>query len=205
MLEFIAGVTLSIIIGRLIFRRPPSYFRLSSLIFIFTSIVHFSLVELTWVAYEILWPYSWWAYHIGNFIGCIIWITILILSLDGFSICYEYLEETRPDEYIIRLFIQRRESYYYNNRYRENGIPPRDIYILNFRHNINNCRICLDEFDDDDDRRESILHCGHRYHTDCLREWELSQFNRNYSRPYQCALCRKQYDWTQKYDYIHME
>ena len=99
------------------------------------------------------------------------------------------------------------ENHRYNYLYKAlNGPPPSKVYELNFQFdNIYECGICIDKFCKLQNGDESILKCGHRYHELCLREWELIQFKNNPYSSYQCPLCRKEYGWRDKYNYIYIK
>ena len=83
-----------------------------------------------------------------------------------------------------------------------NGPPPTNIYELNVKYdNIYECPMCFDPFCRSSYGDESILSCGHRYHSGCLREWETAQFNRNSQYSKQCPVCKQAYNWHGKWNY----
>ena len=110
----------------------------------------------------------------------------------------------KPDRFIYKYFISSWENLKYNN-YFLNKLPPKFVYSSNFRYNnIYKCSICLESFNGPLYEIEVILKCGHRFHSQCIRNWELIQFSTNpYRDYYHCALCKKNYDWKTKYHYIY--
>ena len=127
-------------------------------------------------------------------------ITCLVLiCLATPSICSWKIDQ-KVIFYIYSFFKKHKYSQYYQS---QNGQPPPNVYQLNFQYNnIYNCAICIDQFCPATQGRETILHCGHRYHSKCLSKWQYQQFE-NYQYIQWCPICRQQYDWTQKYDYVY--
>ena len=78
-----------------------------------------------------------------------------------------------------------------------------NAYKLNFEFkNTINCSICFDPLRDYTSRRESILHCGHRFHTSCLKHWERRiTANNTFYEIRWCAICRKKYTRYQRWQY----
>ena len=74
-----------------------------------------------------------------------------------------------------------------------NGWIP--TYLAAYLEGAQDCGICLDPLSQE---QQTILHCGHRYHHSCLRQWELEQYDMNLNR-YRCAYCQRSYRWTQKW------
>ena len=111
---------------------------------------------------------------------------------------------TKPDAFIYQYFILRWENSAYNYHFLHQ-LPPKFVYSSNFRYNnIYSCRICLESFDGPLYGIEAILICGHRFHSQCIRKWELIQFSKNpYNDYYLCPLCKKDYNWKTKYNYIY--
>ena len=83
-----------------------------------------------------------------------------------------------------------------------NGPVPPNVYQLNFQYNnIYECHICLDPFCKLSYGDECVLKCGHRFHSGCLREWELNQLYTNHHESYKCAICQTSYNWHDKWEY----
>ena len=95
------------------------------------------------------------------------------------------------------------EHWRYNDLYKTfNGSPSLSTYQLNNKFNINECSICLEEFNKYSNcYNMDILHCGHLFHRDCLREWELQQFDQHPGYKYKCPTCKIAYNWRNKYIY----
>ena len=133
--------------------------------------------------------------------------TFLILMMSGFIcsiISFCIIMIIKPDRYLAAYFMSSMEKHKYNHLYKQlNGSPPSNIYQLNCKYdNIYECNICMQEFNHLKYEDESILHCGHRFHSSCIRNWELIQFeNDPYSNNYKCPACTKEYNWKQKYKY----
>ena len=122
---------------------------------------------------------------------------------------FQYLgllnEWLKWDEPLIRYFLLWIENYFYNNYYqRYNRSMPSHLYEMNerFENNVD-CAICWDIFDEYGDEKEIILKCGHRFHGSCLREWELEQFDINIYESYKCPICRSNYNFRYKWNYIY--
>ena len=135
---------------------------------------------------------------------CILLILFMLMTC-WYWICYAIIVVFEPDRYLTTFIMSSKENHQYNILYKKlNGPPPPNVYALNFRYNnIYDCGICMDEFCILSHGNETLLHCGHRYHSSCLRQWELQQF---YDYPYlnyHCPVCKREYDWTQKYHYIY--
>ena len=120
-----------------------------------------------------------------------------------FHILFVVVEWAKLDDVLIRYYFSSIENYFYNDY---NGAPPLHLYKLNQKYdNITECGICWDDFNPDSDEKENILDCGHRFHSGCLREWELEQFNMNVYASYKCPHCREYYNWKQKWNYVYLE
>ena len=132
-------------------------------------------------------------------------LILFILMLYFYVISYVTIVVIEPDRYLTTFIMFSKEKNQYTKLYKElNGSPPPNVYILNFRYNnIYECSICMDEFCKLSHGNESILHCGHRYHSSCLRQWELQQFHDDPYSNYHCPLCNSQYIWMKKYQYIY--
>ena len=99
-----------------------------------------------------------------------------------------------------------REYCYYQYQLDHSPVPP-NIYQLNFHYNnIYECALCLDPFNPITFGNESILHCGHRYHTKCIGDWEWDVLKSSYN-PWiklpTCPMCRGMYTWQQKWNYMY--
>ena len=133
---------------------------------------------------------------------------MIVLLLSFFIIVF-----VKPDRYIYKYIISSRENYKYNQLFLSQ-LPPKSVYQKHFRYSniISNCRICLEPFyaissssssSSSSYNTEAILACGHRFHSPCIRQWELIQFTKNpYTHHYQCPLCKQNYNWNTKYHYI---
>ena len=136
---------------------------------------------------------------------CVFYILMIsILPYGIISYCIIFF--IKPDRYLAALIMSSMEKQKYNDSNQQlNGSPPSNIYQLNFKYdNIYECHICMQEFYYLKYGEETILHCGHRYHSSCIRNWELIQFeNDPYSNNYKCPSCTKEYNWRQKYKYIY--
>ena len=99
-------------------------------------------------------------------------------------ICYEYIYK-----YIYQIIM-------------DEPVPP-NVYQLNFYYqNIYECHICWDPFCRLSHGDESVLQCGHRFHADCLREWELVQLYRDPYGGCKCPTCQQPYDYKrEKWNY----
>ena len=81
-----------------------------------------------------------------------------------------------------------------------NGPIPPNVYELNFTYNhLLDCSICTDPFSIYEP--QTIIKCGHRFHSDCLRQWEMIQFNNNPFGAYKCPFCQNAYDWRDRWRY----
>lgn len=78
-----------------------------------------------------------------------------------------------------------------------NSFPQQQLmqnaYKLCNKFDEKTCGFCWNQFNDDL-ASESLLICGHRYHTRCLANWE--KFKRN-----RCALCNVEYSNYTKWNY----
>ena len=122
----------------------------------------------------------------------------------GYMLWFILAMYVKPDGWIYQYFISSRENLKYNHYFLDCS-PPTFVYSSNFRfNNIYNCSICLESFNGPLYEIEVILKCGHRFHSQCIRKWELIQFSTNpYNDYYHCPLCKKKYDWKTKYHYIY--
>eukprot|EP01084_Bolivina_argentea_P046405 85459_1 len=135
---------------------------------------------------------------IGFFILPILTLIMMIVSF----ITYATFE---PDAALKQYISSFYEDIAYGKWYatRNGSIPP-NVYQLNFQYNhIYNCPICLEQFDRIHNGKEDILHCGHRFHKTCLREWELHKLEHNPNDLYKCPCCTTKYNWRQKWNYIY--
>ena len=82
-----------------------------------------------------------------------------------------------------------------------NGSPPKAISELAKKYEVEICTICHDEFCPALDATECILACGHFFHTDCLRKWEITQMSGGSFAFYQCPTCKATYPWRMKWEY----
>ena len=57
---------------------------------------------------------------------------------------------------------------------------------------LSKCSICAEDLDDS----VCVLYCGHSYHHQCIRQWELIT---KWSVNMKCILCQRQYTWRQKW------
>lgn len=139
---------------------------------------------------------QWWMILLSKACIVFLWISFLLLSITFILII-------KIDKIIINYISFLLIGHKYNDHYQSlNGPPPSNVYALNCQYsNIYNCQICLDKFCKLTNGKETLLHCGHRYHNLCLQRWEQSRLYAD--NKYQCPLCRKRYYWTQKYDYIY--
>ena len=130
----------------------------------------------------------------------IIYVCLIFYEMLGYFI----IIHIKPDKYIYKYFISSTENDRYNNYYLSQS-PPKNVYKLNFKYgNIYKCCICLDIFCNPSHGAEAILLCGHRFHCQCIRSWELIQFTLDpYINCYSCPLCKQKYNWKQKYHYIY--
>ena len=153
----------------------------------------------------IVYPYLNYENTIATY--CIIIIMYFVACCIG-AVLWHYLvmEPSDLDRYFVAYMMGLMENYKYNNLYRIlNGPPPPNVYQLNFNYNhIYDCHICMDQFCKIKHGQETILNCGHRFHSLCLRDWELEQFRNNSYPKYQCPECRRKYNWRQKYEYVYM-
>ena len=120
-------------------------------------------------------------------------------------VLYVSMELIKLDEILLRLLLSFHENLYYGKLYEtRNSSIPQNVYSLNFRYdNIYECNICLNPFCKILHGNEVIVKCGHRYHKDCLRSWELKQFHDNVYGLYKCPTCRSEYNWKSKWNYIY--
>ena len=132
--------------------------------------------------------------------GIMLSIILVILSF-----IYEIIPLLKPYQEFKHYIFSWIDIIFYDYSYQIiNGPVPPNVYQLNFKYdNIYNCGICIDPFCKISHGDECILSCGHRYHSDCLRKWELEQFNKNPYHLYQCPSCRQSYNWHQKWNYTY--
>ena len=142
---------------------------------------------------------------VNNLIIPICYISYILIIMPLLWKFRWYLERVRPDDRFFAWILSSIENHKYDDLYKIlNRSPSPKIYESNFKYNnIYNCYICIDEFCKLWYGNEAILHCGHRYHSNCLRKWELEQFRNNPYAYYKCPMCQKLYDWKQKYQYIY--
>ena len=108
---------------------------------------------------------------------------------------------------IIKEFPLEFSYYLYHQNYLYRSPVPPHVYQLNFHYNnIYECNICLDPFNKITYGNESILGCGHRFHTSCIADWEWDILRVSYD-PWNtlcgCPTCRQLYSWNQKWDYMY--
>ena len=129
----------------------------------------------------------------------------VLLSLPLIMVLGDMLKDEANIEelYIFKSIFILIEDFLYDHLYQTyNGPIPSTIYKLNNRYqNTSECPICWEDFYGSE---TTILHCGHRYHNDCLRSWELRQFEMKAHRSYRCSMCRTDYNWTQKWNYVNI-
>ena len=97
------------------------------------------------------------------------------------------------------------EEYKYNSYQNKINVkPPEKVMMLNYQYDHGTdgqCGICLNSFGLSN-TKESILHCGHKFHKLCLRRWELEKFNKKPYISYKCPKCNVQYGYKQKWNYF---
>ena len=79
-------------------------------------------------------------------------------------------------------------------------------YALNFESkDIYDCPICLDPFYIK--HAQTILHCGHRYHTSCITKWKHQEIIQNvytkYNDKHSCPICYAPYNRYQQWNYLY--
>ena len=67
-----------------------------------------------------------------------------------------------------------------------------NAYELSNKYGNDTCGFCLCKFDIN--TKQSLLVCGHRYHTKCLSDWEKPENNK-------CGLCNTYYNDNTKWEY----
>ena len=92
---------------------------------------------------------------------------------------------------------------YYDLYKMPRGPIPRNVRYRNIiqYNNTKSCTICLGIFCVLCKPYESILKCGHRFHSICLWRWEVTQYDRNENQPFQCPTCIQTYNWKDKWHY----
>ena len=173
-------------------------------------------------AYDNL-PYRWRFYIRWTF-ACIVWIVCIyadlkaavFIRLSNYGVITIYFMKFLFAIYNISLWLLsliytiefNREYCYY--RYQLDRPVPPNVYQLNFHYNnIYECALCLDPFNPITFGNETILHCGHRYHSGCIAEWEWDYILKSSFDPYAwgksptCPTCRRIYTWQQKWDYMY--
>ena len=107
------------------------------------------------------------------------------------------------DEFLWMLFTNGYYSFFYGYYFKWNAAPT-SLYVLNRRHgdeddgNLFKCGDCVEDLPNCN-QNTVILHCGHRYHIECLSKYESLFFGRLIN--YKCFLCDQVYRWWNKYSY----
>lgn len=94
-----------------------------------------------------------------------------------------------------KMLLRLLERCFYNNLYKYQPLPA-IAYKLMGKYNIKKCIFCCDTLSN---HENCTLICGHLYHEECLRKWELHQFDIMPIKSYLCAYCRIEYNWQQKF------
>ena len=156
------------------------------------------LISLTVLLYT-----TCWSWILGGIISSIVQIIILLIEF----FLYDIIMILKPNKAIMQYISSLKwiDFIFYDYLYQIiNGPVPLAIYELNFKYNnIYDCGICLDPFCKLSYGDESILSCGHRFHSHCIRKWEMQQFNKNPYNLYQCPCCRQPYNWQKKWNYTY--
>ena len=143
---------------------------------------------------------SYTLHYLIEFIFHAVFLYPSVISIAYLSIRDKW--EERLTKYILSWFEQLNYHYLYEIK---NGLPPSSIYRLNLKFdNVNDCYICLQQFDRRGHGKEDILKCGHRFHKSCLRTWELHQFDLDHLKMYKCPICTSKYDWKNKWNYKYL-
>ena len=171
--------------------------------------------QLSYMIWKDIMPITWKAideyfvcYDLSIFGSMLIIITSLMVILFYWIIIViscQIIVYIKPDRYITAFIMSSLEHHRYNNVYSGlNGPAPPNVYELNFKYgNIYECNICMDPFCKLLHGNEDILHCGHRFHSSCLRQWEIQQLKNSPYTKYLCPTCKQKYHWRQKYQYIY--
>eukprot|EP01084_Bolivina_argentea_P244710 409886_1 len=133
--------------------------------------------------------------------------TLCLLCAFAWAVICDICEESNQahsidnkiTKYIFASF--EKQLFEYDYKFKNGPVPP-SVYLQHYHdENIFDCAICLDSFGK---TSQTILRCGHRFHSKCLRIEELRHYNNHpYLYPlYICPMCALQlYDHTEKWDY----
>eukprot|EP01084_Bolivina_argentea_P080915 146533_1 len=159
----------------------------SSLAYVFHSFKHHGYIRIMHLLFSFFAGFTFYSFKIFNY--SFTWFALL-------SICIELicLFISEIDIILSKWFYYLFSTVQYNYLYKLNRNPPYNVVWK--RHSI----FCSE--------------CGHKYHWNCLREWErennycnyLNNRNRKlYVRKHRCQCCQYCYGWRHKWDYNHNE
>ena len=157
----------------------------SGAIIILTLLFLLYLYILEWLGWHPLWILVFGLHNL---------FTALILAISCLWVIFEWKGHAKVAKYFLKSY----ESKRFDDLYQTQTIP-QNMSGLNEIKIDGKCMICLESLLSDNIDQNTLLICGHIFHKQCIREWELQQFTENPSKLYSCPICKTEYDWNQKF------